>query len=76
MWTPIVPHTQLIIIPNGTVPYYWKIATYMSPTDQIKTVFQFTVLSLVLIGALIYYFHSKEKAEDRENMTNFYTLLK
>jgi integrin alpha FG-GAP repeat containing protein 1 len=76
MWTPIVPHTQLIIIPNSTDPTYWTISIYMEPTEKIKTVFQFTVLSLIIIGLMIYYFNSKEKAEDRENMTNFYTLLK
>jgi glucose uptake protein GlcU len=71
-----VPHTQLIIIPNSTDPTYWTISIYMEPTEKIKTVFQFTVLSLIIIGLMIYYFNSKEKAEDRENMTNFYTLLK
>ena len=47
----------------------------IEPTEKLKMVLVFTILALVLVGMVIYYYHRKEQLENKENIDSFYVAL-
>lgn len=45
-WTPIVPNSQLIIVPGPK----WVLETYISPTAVMSILFWFIVVILILMA--------------------------
>ena len=48
---------------------------YIEPTDKLTLVFILTLLALIGVGLMIYYYHRKEQLENKENIDNFYVAL-
>ena len=72
MWTPIVPNSQLIIVPGPS----WILQTFISPTEIMSVVFWFVVLVLAAIGFVIVRLTRQEKLEDKQNEESFYAILR
>ena len=56
-------------------PSSWRLSMKIEPTEKLKMVLVFTILALVLVGMVIYYYHRKEQLENKENIDSFYVAL-
>jgi integrin alpha FG-GAP repeat containing protein 1 len=75
-WTPIIPNSQLIVVPAGTRAADWLINIYIKPTDKIYLVLLITVGILLLLGLLILFYHRLEKEEDNRAREQFFHLIR
>jgi integrin alpha FG-GAP repeat containing protein 1 len=74
-WTPVIPNSQLLVIPSGT-DQEWNLGIYISSIDKIKQVVVITAIILILIGVLIMWLIRKENEEDRRNQFMFFQLIR
>lgn len=69
-WTQIIPNSQLVINPNPrTVPYYWKMQLFITPSKNILMTFislGSTMIWLVVIIGILQYREKKMDEKERK----------
>lgn len=65
-WSPIIPNSQLFCSPTSADPEKWKIEIFINPTKALALIILSTLIVLVVLGAIIMYYHKKEKDEGRK----------
>ncbi len=70
-WTPIIPNSQLFVMPNNSDVDEWKIEIFLNPNKALAMIIICTAVVLVLLGIIIIYYHRKEKMEDDPSDTGY-----
>ena len=70
-WSPIIPNSQLFVMPNNAEVEKWKIEIFLNPNKALAMIIICTAVVLVLLGVVIIYYHRKEKMEDAPSDTGY-----
>ena len=70
-WSPIIPNSQLFVMPNNVNVEKWKIEIFLNPNKALAMIIICTAVVLVLLGIVIVYYHRKEKMEDDPSDTGY-----
>lgn len=65
LWISIIPNSQVIAIPYRLLqPKEWVLELSINPSKKFLSILQSTIVTLFIVGALIFLLDRKEKAED------------
>ena len=69
MWTPIIPNSDLLVLPSSASTEDWKLELFANPSHFLVPCIITSLSVLALLGAFIIWRYGRERKKDRHRFT-------